>query len=111
MEKGVELFNGGSFFECHDVLEDLWSGVRGDSRDFFQGLIQVSVALYHVDRGNTLGARSMLDRALKRFEAYPTRYFGFDLESHQAELRAWRERLASGAPPLDSAPEWRFDLG
>ncbi len=110
-DAGVRLFNAGQYFECHDVLEDLWSGVRGDARDFFQGLIQVAVALYHVERGNSQGARSMLQRALKRFEAYPERYFGFDLESHRTELQARLLALDSERPALDSRPQWRFDLG
>jgi predicted metal-dependent hydrolase len=41
-QQGVHEFNTGCFFECHETLEDLWGGVRGTSRDFFQGLIQTS---------------------------------------------------------------------
>ena len=37
-ERGVDEFNRGFYFECHDTLEDLWSGLRGPVRDFFQGL-------------------------------------------------------------------------
>jgi predicted metal-dependent hydrolase len=110
-EKGVHEFNQGLFFECHDTLEDMWSGLRGPSRDFFQGLIQVSVAFYHLTGGNLRGAESMLGRALKRFERYPERYFGFDLQAHRDELRAWLERIREGEPgevPLEAIPKWRF---
>ena len=44
LAKGIAEFNAGLFFECHDTLEDMWGGIRGPARDFFQGLIQVSVA-------------------------------------------------------------------
>lgn len=111
-DKGVAEFNAGHFFECHDTLEDMWTGLRGPSRDFFQGLIQVSVAFYHLSNANLPGADSMLARALKRFERYPDRYFGFDLGAHRKELRAWRERIEAGSlddlsrePP----PRWRFE--
>ena len=106
-------FNTGFFFECHDTLEEMWSGVRGPSRDFFQGLIQVSVAFYHLTGGNLAGAQSMLARALKRFERYPDRYFGFDLAAHREELRAWLERIAGGEvgqPTLVDLPKWKFDM-
>ncbi|HEY7513072.1 MAG TPA: DUF309 domain-containing protein [Vicinamibacteria bacterium] len=110
-DKGVAEFNSGHFFECHDTLEEMWAGVRGPSRDFFQGLIQVSVAFYHLDNRNLAGAASMLRRALKRFERYPDRYFGFDLGAHRAELGEWLDRIADGdstdmgvIPP----PQWRF---
>jgi predicted metal-dependent hydrolase len=108
---GVRLFNAGLYFECHDVLEEMWSGVRGDGRDFFQGLIQVAVAFYHLSGGNAEGARSMLGRALKRLAPYPERYFGFELGAHRAELLEWLRRLEAGEAPLDSRPRWSFDLG
>ena len=110
--KGVDEFNRGYFFECHDTLEEMWAGVRGPSRDFFQGLIQVSVGFYHLGNGNPAGAQSMLERALKRFAKYPPRYFGFDLDAHRAELRGWLGRIAAGeaaAESLDALPKWRFD--
>ena len=113
-DKGVDEFNRGYFFECHDTLEDMWTGLRGPARDFFQGLIQVSVAFYHLGNENPAGARSMFERALSRFAKYPGRYFGFDLDAHRAELRTWLARIEAGqaAPPpaLDVVPKWRFDL-
>jgi hypothetical protein len=111
-EKGVREFNTGYFFECHDTLEDMWTGLRGPSRDFFQGLIQVSVAFYHLSNGNLAGADSMLRRALKRFEKYPDRYFGFDLGAHRQVLREWRERIeAANLEDLsrEPPPQWRFE--
>ncbi len=110
-DKGVREFNAGYYFECHDTLEELWSGLRGPSRDFFQGLIQVSVGYYHLGGGNTAGAASMFSRALKRFEKYPARYFGFELEHQRWKLRLLVERLAAGAVEgePDEPPRWRFD--
>jgi predicted metal-dependent hydrolase len=109
--RGVDEFNRGLYFECHDTLEDLWSGLRGPSRDFFQGLIQVAVTFHHVSNGNAPGAISMIDRALGRFRAYPARYFGLDLDAQRAELAAWRDLL--GRPgweegPLPEPPRWVF---
>jgi predicted metal-dependent hydrolase len=111
-EKGVGEFNRGCFFECHDTLEEMWAGLRGPARDFFQGLIQVSVAFYHLDNANPAGAASMLQRALRRFSKYPDRYFGFDLGAHRDELRAWLERIEAGGlePPAQAGvPKWRVE--
>ena len=110
-DKGVQEFNRGFYFECHDTLEEMWTGLRGPTRDFFQGLIQVSVAFYHLGNANPVGASSMMRRALKRFAAYPDRYFGFDLAAERALLRRWLERIARGetAPVVDeSPPRWSF---
>jgi uncharacterized protein len=107
--RGVAQFNAGLFFECHDTLEELWSGVRGPSRDFFQGLIQVAVAFHHLTRGNLAGAESLLQRALGRLAKYQDRYFGFDLAGLRAELLAWLERVRAGdvdgLAPSD-LPKW-----
>lgn len=92
--KGIEEFNGGYYFECHDTLEELWTGVRGPSRDFFQGLIQISVAFYHLTRGNDEGARRLLDRGLARLDRYPGRYYGVELERLRADAGTLRARLA-----------------
>ena len=106
LAKGVREFNDGCYFECHDTLEDLWSGLRGDARDFFQGLIQVAVGYYHLGNDNPAGARSMFERALRRFEKYPARYFGFEVEQQREQLRAL---LAGGLATGTLRPSWRFD--
>src|SRR2546423_570248 len=67
LDKGVDEFDRGYYFECHDSLEEMWTGLRGPGRDFFQALIQVSVAFYHLGNENLVGAESMIRRALRRF--------------------------------------------
>ena len=107
--KGVAQFNDRLYFECHDTLEDLWSGVRGPSRDFFQGLIQVAVAFHHLTRGNLAGAESLLLRALGRLAKYPERYYGFDLAALRAELTSWLARVRAGEVgdlALADPPTW-----
>ena len=110
-DKGVAEFNRGYFFECHDTLEEVWNGLRGPSRDFLQGLIQVSVAFYHLGGGNRAGALSMMDRALRRFAAYGGRHWGFDLAALREEIELWRTRCRAddlAGVTLDDLPKWRF---
>jgi uncharacterized protein len=95
--RGLEELNTGFYFECHETLEDLWTGVRGPSRDFFQGLIQIAVGFYHLTRGNDEGAGRMLDRALARLSKYPERYGGVDLGGLRLEAAALRARIADGS--------------
>jgi len=101
LARGVAQFNDGLFYECHDTLEDVWSGVRGPSRDFFQGLIQVAVAFYHLGNGNRPGAATLLRRSLARLDRYPPRYAGVELAPLRAAVAAGLAGLESGdeAPP------------
>ena len=97
-EKGVDEFNARLFFECHDTLEELWAGVRGPSRDFFQGLIQVAVGFHHLGNRNPVGAERLLGRALKRLEVYPDHYAGLALGELRDVVAEWRQALDPEAP-------------
>jgi len=108
--RGVAQFNAHLFFECHDTLEDLWSGVRGPSRDFFQGLIQVAVGFYHLGNDNRGGAVRLLERARRRLEGYPDHYGGIALAELREAVGCWLGALEGGdgessRPPL---PTLRF---
>jgi predicted metal-dependent hydrolase len=106
----VAEFNAGRFFECHDTLEDLWAGVRGPSRDFFQGLIQVAVGLYHFGNHNRVGAERLLGRALQRLEGYPAEYAGLDVAALRSCVVEWRRALQPQGgtdPPPHPLPRLR----
>jgi len=57
----IRQFNGKEWFECHETLEDLWIGESGEMRDFYQGVLQVGVALHHWRNGNYRGAVSLFE--------------------------------------------------
>jgi predicted metal-dependent hydrolase len=110
--KGLAQFNDRLFFECHDTLEEIWAGTRGPARDFFQGLIQVSVGFYHFGNGNRGGALTMLDRGLKRLAKYPDRYCRVELGGLRREVAAWRARIEAGEgfpADLGRLPRLRLD--
>lgn len=52
-----ELWQRGEYFECHEVLEDVWREEQNiERKQFFQAVIHCSVALVHVQRRNKVGA-------------------------------------------------------
>jgi predicted metal-dependent hydrolase len=109
-EKGVDEFNRGYFFECHDTLEDVWTGIRGPARDFFQGLIQISVGFYHLGNANTGGALTLLRRGLLRLARYPDAYGGLDLGGLRGEVGGWIGRIEAGEAfpdTLEALPKYR----
>jgi predicted metal-dependent hydrolase len=104
LARGIEEFNRRLFFECHDTLEELWSGLRGPARSFVQGLIQVAVGFHHLGHGNRVGAARLLDRGLERLSAYPPDFAGLDSGALRAELEPWRDALRQGGPLPEFPP-------
>ncbi len=93
---GIELFNGGFFFEAHELLEGAWLHDRSPSRAFFQGLIQIASAYHHCARGNYRGGADLLVRGANRLRPYGKAHFGVDLE----DLLAHVDRDAKTATDL-----------
>jgi predicted metal-dependent hydrolase len=89
--KFFELFNERDFYECHEVLEDLWMETTGEERPYYQGLIQTATAFYHLENGNGAGARKLFTTGLDYLAPYPARYKGFDLGEYRAECKKWLE--------------------
>ena len=58
--QALAQFNRGDWFECHETLEELWVGAKGELRDFYQGMLQIAVALHHWRNGNLKGAQILL---------------------------------------------------
>ena len=103
---GIVLFNRHRFFEAHEIWEELWRECSSESRRFYQGLIQASVALYHWGNGNWRGARRLFQSGRKYMSAYPSHSFGLDVESFWQEMATALADVLQNEPP---APYVRLD--
>lgn len=95
----LHLFNvERDYFECHEVMEELW---LDEARDpFWQGLLQVAVALFHARNDNVGGAVKLMTQALDKLSWDPGREAGIDL----AKLREDGERYLSRLKHWHGAP-------
>ncbi|MEX2169630.1 MAG: DUF309 domain-containing protein [Pirellulales bacterium] len=84
--KGIEYFNDCEFFEAHEIWEELWTEYRGPLRQFYQGLIQVAVALHHFGNGNIRGARKVYVSSTNYLQPYRPACMGLDLEAFLANF-------------------------
>jgi len=84
--RGIELFNRARFFEAHEVWEDAWRPARGAKKLFYQGLIQVAVALTHFQRGRPRGTVRLYGTAREKFARVPPGYGGLDREAFLGKL-------------------------
>jgi predicted metal-dependent hydrolase len=95
--EGIRLFNEEEFFECHDVLEELWAETLGEDKKFLQGLIQASVALFHFGNENLGGARKLYHASLEKLEPYGDAHMGLDLVKFKSDFKhCFEEVLQAG---------------
>jgi predicted metal-dependent hydrolase len=111
-QHGLALFNSGRFFDAHEALEDVWREAPCHShlRRHLQGLVQLAVAFHHQSTGNLVGARSVLERALRNVEGAEESLPEVDWKRLRTSLKPWREYLAEarrkpGAPSPPDLPK------
>jgi len=68
--KGMEEFNKGEFYECHEYLEEAWMQEPGRVRFLYQGILQVGVGFYHLKNGNWRGATGLLRNGTARLKEF-----------------------------------------
>ncbi len=96
----------GAFFEAHEELELAWRAApRPSERDFFQGLVHVTVAWYQAGRGKTVACASQLGKARRRLAPYSPEHRGVDVAGVLAQVEAAAELVAAGSLAL---PELRI---
>jgi predicted metal-dependent hydrolase len=72
--QSVEQFNTRQFYACHDTLEALWIEATEPDKSFYQGILQIAVALYHLGNRNWRGAVILLGEGSNRLRKYPSSY-------------------------------------
>ena len=98
-EIGIKLFNREDFFEAHEVWEELWHDTYGINRNFFQGLIQVTSAMHHLQIGNMRGARILYGSGMDLLAPYGSRHLGLDLNHLRTRFTKTMESLLT--VPMD----------
>ncbi len=77
--KGIEEFNKGEFYECHEYLEEAWMQESRRVRFLYQGILQVGVGFYHLQNGNWRGATGLLRNGSVRLREFEPEALGIDV--------------------------------
>jgi predicted metal-dependent hydrolase len=101
LEAGLSLMRGGSYFEAHEELELAWRAAAEGERDFFQGLVHVTVAWYQAGRGNRPGCERQLAKAARRLGQFAPAHRGVDVAAVLAQVDAAAHRVAAGSLELE----------
>jgi predicted metal-dependent hydrolase len=105
-EEGVDLFNEGKFFECHEAWEEVWKRSDGDAKLFYQGIIQAAVAILHAQRGNLTGAASLYGKASAKLDHLPREHMGIALGELRDALKEFFAFALNG-DAIPSPPKLR----
>jgi hypothetical protein len=102
---GLDLFNGGFYWESHVQWESLWLGCgrKGTTADFLKGLIKLAAAGVKHMEGQPAGVRSHSRRAADLWQRVavslggePKRFMGFPLD----DLIGLAKRIAESGWPV-----------
>jgi uncharacterized protein len=96
------MMRSGEYFEAHEELELAWRAAEPEERDFFQGLVHVTVAWYQAGRGNRNGCTRQLEKAERRLAAYEPEHRGVDVADVLRQVRAAAARVADGSLELET---------
>jgi hypothetical protein len=99
--EGIELFNEGEFYDCHEVLEQAWNDESSPIRIMYQGILQIGVACYHIQNKNWRGAMKLLERGMLKTQRFAPICMGLDLAQLLADAEAIRQEL------IRLGPEWQ----
>jgi uncharacterized protein len=90
----------GAYFEAHEALEDAWRAAAPAEKDFFQGLVHVTVAWYQAGRGNRVGCERQLAKAQRRLRPFAPTHRSVDLEAVLSQVGSAVEIVGGGSLEL-----------
>ncbi|MFA4924171.1 MAG: DUF309 domain-containing protein [Ignavibacteriaceae bacterium] len=77
--KAVDQFNNRDFFSAHDSFEEIWIDCRTYEKEFLQGLVQLSVGMFHLISGNFKGSASQLRKSVEKLEKFHREFAKIDV--------------------------------
>ena len=107
LQKGIDEFNQGFFFECHETLEEIWLEEHGEDRKFYQGIIQIAAGFFKLEQGVPVGAIKLWRMGLEKIAPYGPNYLGIAVGPFAEAVKANLQKLEAaqqtgGEPaPLD----------
>lgn len=102
--EGLNLFNQGEYFECHEVIEAAWNDEKAPVRMMYQGILQIGVACYHVQNQNWRGAMKLLERGIPKTKRFTPHCMGINIAKLLADAEAIRQEL------IRLGPEWQGEF-
>lgn len=104
LAEGLRKYDAAEYFAAHEEWESIWLQSQEPDKTFLQGLIQVTAAFHHLQRGNPHGALRLLQAALRRVDRHRDDFGGVDVGLLCREIRQRIASLESADPPSSLDP-------
>jgi predicted metal-dependent hydrolase len=91
----------GEYFAAHEELELAWRAAEPEERDFYQGLVHVTVAWYQAGRGNRNGCVRQLEKARRRLGPYSPEHRGVDIARILCQVQVASTAADAGSLELE----------
>ena len=98
LQEAIDLFNNQKWYEAHDAFEDIWNDLVGDERQIVQGILQVSVSQFHLNKGNLNGAMILIGEGLGRIKNRVSEDLEIDLILLCNSLESLLNKLHTNTP-------------
>jgi predicted metal-dependent hydrolase len=95
-EEGVAHFNAKKFFEAHEFWEEIWLVESEPEKTFLQGLIQVTAAFHHRQRGNPEGVELLLAAGIVKLLRFPEDHRGLAIGELRENAKRWARAIGMG---------------
>ena len=95
-EEGLAHFNAKKFFEAHEFWEEIWLVEPEPEKTFLQGLIQVTAAFHHRQRGNPEGVELLLASGIVKLLRFPEDHRGLAIGELRENAKRWARAIGMG---------------
>ena len=79
-DRGIKDFNNKKYYAAHESWEELWSEYKLNDALFVQGLIQLSVAFFHITNLNLKGSKNLFEKCLPKLQKFSSCHRGLNLD-------------------------------
>ena len=100
LAEGLRCYCAEEFFLAHEHWEAVWLKCDEPEKTFLQGLIQVTAAFHHWQRGNRQGTASLLRAALRRLDGFAASFGGIRVDAFREEIKACLRALEELEMPV-----------
>ena len=92
-EEGLAHFNAKKFFEAHEFWEEIWLVESEPEKTFLQGLIQITAAFHHRQRGNPEGVELLLALGIVKLLRFPADHHGLAIGELRENAKRWARAM------------------